>query len=49
MNIIVYEQPKITQETVEKVEQLLNYATTHPESITRYHARRMTLYMHSGA
>ena len=28
---------------------LLNYAATHPEAITRYHASEMTLHMRNNA
>ena len=49
LNTIAAEKSKSTQDTATKVVQLLSYAATHPESITHYHARRMTLYMHSGA
>ena len=49
LNTIASQQSKITQETVNKVVQLLNYAATHPEAITRYRAREMTLHMHSDA
>ena len=33
----------------EKLVQLLDYAATHPEAITRYHPSVMTLHMHSKA
>ena len=48
-NTIAVQQSKRTQEKTNKVVQLLNYASTHPESITRYHARGIALHMHSGA
>ena len=47
LNTIVAQQLKTTQETAKKVVQLLNYVATHPEEITKYHAIRMTLHMHS--
>ena len=49
LNTIAAQQAKSTQEIAKKVVQLLNYAATHPEAITIYHARRMTLHMHSDA
>ena len=49
LNTIPDQQSKSTQETAKKVVQLLNYAATHPEAITRYRAREMTLHMHSDA
>ena len=49
LNTIADQQSKITQETDKKVVQLLNYATTHPEAITRCHASGMILHMHSDA
>ena len=49
LNKIESQQSKITQEITNKVVQLLNYAANHPEAITRYHANRMTLHMHSDA
>ena len=42
-------QPKINLGKSEIVVQFLNYAATHPEAITRYHAIGMTLNMYSGA
>ena len=49
LNTIAAQQSKSTQETVKKVVQLMNYTATHPETITRYHARGMTMHMHSNA
>ena len=47
LNTIASEQLKITQETAKKAVKLLNYEATHPEAITRYPARVMTLHMNS--
>ena len=47
LNTIAAQQPKSTQETENKMVQLLNYAATHPEAITRYHAIGMTFCMRS--
>ena len=49
MNTIAAKQSKYSQETAKKVVQLLNYAATHPEAITRYHTIRMTLHTHNDA
>ena len=49
LNTIAPQQSKGTQETTKKLVQLLNYVSTHPEAITIYHARGMTLHMHSDA
>ena len=49
LNTIAAKQSKIIQETDKKVVHLLDYAATHPEAITRYHASGMTLHMHSNA
>ena len=47
LNTMKAQKSKSTQEIATKVVQLLNYAATHPEAITRYHAGVMTLYLHS--
>ena len=47
LNKISYEQSKITQETEKKVVQILNYAATQPEAITRYLTGGMTMHIHS--
>ena len=47
LNTVASQQSKSTQETAKKVVQLLNYAATHPESITIYHASGMKLHMHN--
>ena len=47
LNTIASEQPKITHGTSKKVVQLLKYAATHPEAITRYYASGMNLHIHS--
>ena len=49
LNTISYKQLKNTQETVKQVVQILNYSATYPEAVTRYHAIRMNLHMHSNA
>jgi hypothetical protein len=43
------EQTKGTQHTLDKVTHLLNYCTTHPEAVIRYHASDMALHIHSDA
>ena len=45
-NTIAAEQLKMTQETAKNLVQIINYAATHPEAITRYYASRTTLHMH---
>ena len=45
-SISVYKE-KIMQSTSKAVVQLLKYAVTHSEVITRYHARVMVLHIHS--
>ena len=47
INKIASQQSKSTQETAKKVVQILNYVSTHTESITRYHASGLTFHMHS--
>ena len=47
LNSITEKQENIIQATKKKMLQLLNYETTHPESITRYHNRGMVLHIHS--
>ena len=47
LNSIAAEQAKITEATAKSVTQLLNYAATHSEAITRYHASGMILHIHS--
>ena len=49
LNTIASQQLKSTLETAKNMVQLLNYAATCPEDITRYHASGMTLHMHSDA
>ena len=49
LNTISSQQSKSTQETAKKLVQILNYAATYPDAITRYHDSRMTLHMHSDA
>ena len=47
LNTIAYQEAKSTQETGKIVVQILNYADSYTEAITRYHARGMILHMHS--
>ena len=47
LNSIASEQANSIEATAKSVNQLLNYAATHHESITRYHASGMTLHIHS--
>ena len=49
LNTIAAQQSKIAQEISKKEVQLINYAATHPEAITRYHSSVMTLHMHRDA
>ena len=49
LNIIAAEQANSTEATAKSVTHLLNYATTYPEDITRYHASVMTLQIHRDA
>ena len=47
LNSIAEEQANSTEATAKSVTQLLNYAATHYESITRYPASRIILHIHS--
>ena len=49
LTTISAEQANGTEATAKSVTQLLNYAATHSEAITRYHASGMILYTHSDA
>ena len=49
LNTIEAQQSKSTQETENKVVQLLNYAVTHTEAIIRCHVSGITFHMHSDA
>ena len=49
MNSIAYQQAKSNQATAKKVVQLINYESTHQESITLYHTSGMILHMHRDA
>ena len=49
LNTIADQQSKSTQEIAKKVVHILNYVVIYPETITRYHARSMTLHMNSDA
>ena len=42
-------QSKRTETTAQKVTQLLDYCTTHPDAIIRYHQSDMILTVNSGA
>ena len=46
---IASEQANSTQATEKSLSRLLNYAVTHSEAITIYHASGMVLYIHSSA
>jgi hypothetical protein len=41
------EQTRATADAADKMIKLLNYCTTHPEAILRYHASYMVLNIHS--
>ena len=47
LNSISANQEKITRAKSKNMVQLINYAATHPESITRYHASGIILHIHS--
>ena len=49
LNIIAAEQSNSTKATAKAVTQLLNYADTHSEYITRYHASDMILHINNDA
>ena len=49
LNSIDVEQANITEATAKAVTQLINYAATHSEAITRYHASSMIFHIHSDA
>ena len=49
LNSITTEQVNITQATAKSVTQILNYASTHSEAITRYNYSGMSLHVHSNA
>ena len=49
LNRITTEQANSTEATAKSFTQVLNYAATHPESITRYHASGIILHIHSDA
>ena len=49
LNSINPEQANSTESTAKAVTQLLNYAATHSEAITRYHASGMILHIHRDA
>jgi hypothetical protein len=42
-------QAKSTQATADAVTQLLDYCTTHPDAVVRFHASKMQLNIHSDA
>ena len=48
-NSIAAERSNIAEATSKSVTQLLNYATTHSEGITIYHASGIILHIHSNA
>jgi hypothetical protein len=49
INVLASEHTKATSDTSDNVIKLLNYCTTHPETILRYHASDMILNIHSDA
>jgi hypothetical protein len=49
INILASEQSNTTEETADKVIELLNYCNTHPETKIRYHATHMILHVHIDA
>ena len=49
LNIIAVEKANRTEATAKSVTRMLNYAATHSEAITRYHASDMILHIHSDA
>ena len=49
LNIISSEHDNSKKATAKSVTQLLNYASTHPEAIKRYHASGIIIHNHSDA
>jgi len=49
LGTLATQQAKGTKATMEALTQLLNYCTTHPHAVIRYHASDMTLWTHSDA
>jgi hypothetical protein len=49
LGTIAVNQSKATATTAHTVVKLLNYAATHPDAASRYHASNMVLYLHSDA
>ena len=49
LNSIAAEKANITEATEKSVTQMLNYAATNSEAITRYHASGLILHIHSNA
>ena len=49
LNSLASEQTTATEATMNKIVQLLNYAATHPDTIIRYRASDMYLWVHSDA
>jgi hypothetical protein len=47
INVLASEQSNATEETADKVIELINYCNTHPETKIRYHASDMILHIHS--
>jgi hypothetical protein len=46
---IATQQANPTENTMKKVQQFLDYASTHPDAIVMYHASNMVLVGHSDA
>eukprot|EP00957_Ditylum_brightwellii_P029960 2267670-Ditylum_brightwellii.AAC.1 len=49
INAISIQQSHVTQKTAAVATHLLNYVTTHPKAIIRYHTSSMTLHIYSNA
>jgi hypothetical protein len=49
LSAIASKHAKPTQRMNANVNQLLDYAATHPNAITQYHASDMQLHIHSNA
>ena len=47
--IVIDDQAKSTQAIEKNRVQIINYAATHMEAITRYHVRGIILHIHSEA
>eukprot|EP00957_Ditylum_brightwellii_P100386 7651988-Ditylum_brightwellii.AAC.1 len=49
LNVLASQQATAPEETAEAVVMILNYCTTYPDAVLRYHKSDMVLYVHSDA